>query len=623
MNRRFLHYYTRELQHVRGMAAEFAAQYPRIAGRLAIDERGDCTDPYVERLLEGQAFLAARVQLKIDAEFPRFTQSLLETVFPHYLSPTPSMALVQFRPDLSESALAEGYRVPRGTRLRSTMGPEGLTPCLYQTAHETVLWPVRIADVRYVTRDMAALGIPAAAGAQAALHIRLETPQDLPFSQVKLEALTFHIQATGEKQMRLYEQMVGGCQGVIVRPPGARPGASCALGPDAVRPVGLGRQEALLPYDARSFQGYRLLHEYFAFPQRFMFVQIGGLGQAVRQCAGGQLDIILLMKQADLHLESTVEAADLALFCTPSINLFPKQADWIPVTDRFSEFQVIPDRTRGLDYEVYRVMRVAGQSSAQKEQEFLPFYAANDFQRESGGGGAYYAVHRVSRVLSERERQLGRPTYAGSEVYLSLVDVTGAPYRADLRQLGVAALCTNRDLPLRLTPGRGNTDFVLDLGAPVESVRCIGRPSPPRASWAEGEVAWRAVSHLALNYASLADTEGGKAAAALQDILRLYSHADEPQVAKQIAGIGDVACRPITRRAPTPGPITFARGLEVTVTLDDAAFEGTGVYLLGMILARFFAQYVSINSFTETVLRTVARGEVKRWGATLGHRPIL
>jgi type VI secretion system protein ImpG len=269
------------------------------------------------------------------------------------------------------------------------MGPEGLTPCLYQTAHETVLWPVRIADVRYATRDMAALGIPAAAGAQAALHIRLETPQDLPFSQVKLEALTFHIQATGEKQMRLYEQMVGGCQGVIVRPPGARPGASCALGPDAIRPVGLGRQEALLPYDARSFQGYRLLHEYFAFPQRFMFVQIGGLGQAVCQCAGGQLDIILLMKEADLHLDSAVEAADLALFCTPSINLFPKQADWIPVTDRFSEFQVIPDRTRCLDYEVYRVMRVAGQSSAQKEQEFLPFYAANDFQRESGAGGAY------------------------------------------------------------------------------------------------------------------------------------------------------------------------------------------------------------------------------------------
>ncbi len=148
MDPKILRYYNRELQHVREMGAEFAREYPKIAGRLGL-EGIECADPYVERLLEGFAYLSARVQLKVDAEFPAFTQHLLQIVYPHYLAPTPSMAVVQFQPDLNEAGLAQGYSIARGTMLRSTVGQDDRTPCEYRTAHETHLWPLEIKEAKY------------------------------------------------------------------------------------------------------------------------------------------------------------------------------------------------------------------------------------------------------------------------------------------------------------------------------------------------------------------------------------------------------------------------------------------------------------------------------------------
>jgi type VI secretion system protein ImpG len=229
-------------------------------------------------------------------------------------------------------------------------------------------------------------------------------------------------------------------------------------------------------------------------------------------------------------------------------------------------------------------------------------------------------------MLSAKQRARGaRSSYVGSELFLSLVDPDEAPYSTDLRQLAVETLCTNRDLPLHLSLGQGRTDFTLDSGAPVESIRCIAGPTAPRASFADGETAWRLISHLSLNYMSLVDGAGGSGekAAALRELLTLYVDAGDSTSRKQIEGIRGIASAGITRALPVPGPTTFGRGLEVTVTCDDAAFEGTGAFLLGTVLERFFAKAVSINSFTETVLRTVQRGEVMRWRPQAGLRPIL
>jgi type VI secretion system protein ImpG len=231
----------------------------------------------------------------------------------------------------------------------------------------------------------------------------------------------------------------------------------------------------------------------------------------------------------------------------------------------------------------------------------------------------------VPRILTAKEKQFGKKSsYSGTEVFLSLVDANEAPFRTDLRQLGIRALCTNRHLPIQMAIGSGRTDFTMDLAAPINSIRCLSGPTLPRASHTEGRYAWRLISHLSLNYLSLIEEKGGaEGAAPLREILKLYTEGNDRQTQKQIEGLRTASAAAVTRRVPTNGPITFARGLAITLTLDEAAFEGTGVFVLGSVLEQFLAKYVSVNSFTETIIRTQQRGEIMRWPAQIGKRQIL
>ena len=622
MDKRLLDLYNQELAHLRATGAEFARQFPKIAGRLGgLDEFQPCRDPFVERLLEGFAFLAARVQLKLEAQFPRFTQSLLETVYPHHLAPTPSMCIAQFEPDFEESALAEGFVIPRGTSLSGTLGKGEQTRCVYRTAHDVTLWPVRIGRAGYYTRELASIGVAEVPGAAAGIHIRLQCTAGLKCSDLNMNALTFYLMGVGATAMSLYEQLFANAIAVVVQP-ASRPAAwQKVMEPSCIRPVGFEDDQRLLPYDARSFQGYRLVHEYFAFPQRFMSFEITDLAEAVKSCDESELDLTVIFAQRNEELEGIVSASNFGLFCSPVINLFEKRLDRIPVSDRTYEFHVVPDRTRPQDFEVYEITRVTGYGAdSKKRQEFSPFYRARD---ETAGAEGYYAVNRIPRPLSEKERLKVRrsQSYAGSEVYLSLVDSAAAPYRTDIAQLGVEGLCTNRDLPLHMAVGLSHADFTMTQTAPCTSIRCLGTPTAPRASHVVGEFTWRIISHLSLNYLSLSDDRQG--ASALRDILKLYGDNNDPQIGKQIDGVKSVTCKPITRRVTAPGSIAFARGLEITVTLEEASSEGTGVFLLGAVLARFFAKYVSVNSFAETVIRTVERGEIMRWTRRNGLRALL
>jgi type VI secretion system protein ImpG len=610
---------------MRVMGAEFAKEFPKIAGRLGgLDEFQPCQDPFVERLLEGFAFLSARVQLKLQAEFPRFTQSLLETIYPHYLAPTPSMCIVKFQPDLDESGLAEGFVIPRDSSVYGTLGKTDQTRNEYRTAHDVTLWPIQVQEANYYTRELASLEIPNISDVKAGIRIRIQSFAGLNIGELKLDSLIFHLMGIGEIPMHLYEQFFANAVAVVVQP-AAKPikwqkvfDASC------IRRVGFDNKQKLLPYDARSFQGYRLLHEYFTFPQRFMFVELAGLNSAIQRCDQNQLDFIVLFRESNKKLESAINADNFGLFCSPAINLFKKRLDRIPISDKYFEFHVVPDRTRAQDFEVYKLTKVMGYGALSDQvQEFLPFYLAKDLG-ESGTGG-YYVTNRVPRPKSQDASVKGRRSrsYAGSEVYISLVDSTAAPYSTELKQLGAEALCTNRDLPLQMPIGLGNTDFTLEQTAPCTSIRCLGAPTLPKSSHAEGEIAWRIINHLSLNYLSLTNTDEREGASALRDLLRLYSDNADLQTRKQIDGVKSINCTPITRRITTSGSIAFARGLEVTVTFEEAAFEGSGVFLLGAVLEQFFAKYVSVNSFTETVVKTLERGEIMRWTMRDGLCPIL
>lgn len=624
MNPRFLRYYSQELAHLREVGGEFARDYPKIAGRLGLDGF-ECADPYVERLLEGFSFLAARVQMKIDAEFPRFTQHLSELVYPHLLAPTPSMAVVQLQPDLSNPALQKGFVVPRGSAMRSVLGKGDSTACEYRSAHALTLWPVELVEATFFTHGgaHAGLNVQLPAAVKAGIRLRLRS-HGVAFKHLPLDRLCLHVRGADELPVRIVEKMLASVEGVLVTPAG-RPAAWHSLLPrTALQPLGFDDCEALLPSGKRSFHGYRLLQEYFAFPQRFQFVELNGLQGALRQCADKEIEITILLNRADPQLEKTLDSSHFALHCTPVANLFQRRADRINVSGEQFEYHVLVDRTRPMDYEVFQVESVTGYGSGPgSEQAFQPFYAAKDIgalHQER----AFFQIRREQRTVSQRQRRDGpRSSYIGSETFISIVDAAAAPYSGELRQLALSVWCTNRDLPLSMPIGVGKTDFILDAGAPVTAVRCVAGPSQPYPSFAEGNMAWRLLNQLSLNYLSLLDSDAAQGAVALREMLALYCHPGDLNTQRQVEGVRAIASKAVTRRMPSPGPITVGRGIEITVTLDDAAFEGSGAFLLGAVLSEFFAHYVSINSFAETVIRTLERGEIMRWPAKVGACAIL
>ena len=636
MDERLLELYNTELRHLRETAAEFGRDFPKIAGRLSLDLDGKeiCPDPYVERLLEGFAFLAARVHLKLDAEFPRFTQGLLETIYPDYLSPLPSMAVVKLEPEEQASSLAEGFVLKRGTLLRSQLGKGERTACTFSTAQDVRLLPLEIAEARYFIRDLAELNLPRELGARAAFRLRLRKTLPNPWSEIRADPLVVHVRGADELPSQILEQLFAHKARLVVQSPAERKQCGPPLSAKCLRRVGFAPEQALLPPAPHGFEGYRFLREYFAFPQRFLFFELAGFQEALAQASGEELDLVLALDQADPRLEGRVDKSCFELFCVPIINLFEKTLDRILISERASEFHIVPDRNRPLDFEIYQVLGVTGYGETpDQERQFLPFYRARDTDLETN---AFYTVSRLPRLFSERERLTQRrSSYAGTDAYISIVDGDMAPRRMELRQLGLRALCTNRHLPIQMAKGVGRTDFTLDLSAPVDTIRILEGPTLPRPSLvlagqdperpqlASGRFAWRLISHLSLNYLSLLDSSVEAGAQGLRDILKLYTDPNDRQMLKQIDGLRSIRHRPVLHRVDAPGPITFARGLELTLLFDEVAFAGQGVFVLGSVLEQFFAKYVSLNSFTETVVTTQQRKEILRWPVQMGKRQML
>jgi type VI secretion system protein ImpG len=625
MHPRLLDYYSREYAHLREMGAEFAKLFPKVASRLTLDSaEAQIPDPYVERLLEGFSFLAARIQLKLDAEFPRFTRHLLEMAYPHYLAPTPAMVIARFAPNLTEGNLAAGFAIPRGTVLRGARPAGEDTACEFRTAHDVMLWPLELKEARYqlLAPDLPLARLPLPDPVRGVLRLRLAVTAGLTCDQLKLDRLALFLSGRDEQALRLYELLFSSALGVMVTPL-QRPLPWFEFLPrEAVLPLGFEQEQALIPYERRSFSGYRLLHEYFAFPERFRFMEVAGLDRALARHKGNELEIAILLARGESELEALVDREHFSLFCTPAINLFRRDCDRIHVTEQRAEHQVVVDRTHPMDFEVAQVRRLAGHGPGlAAEVEFAPFYASADTGAHQGRSG-YFTVRREPRQLSADQKRFGgRTSYVGSEVFLSLVDPGQAPYPQELRQLDVEVLATNRDLPL-LMPVGSERDFSLRISAPVEGIRCLRGPSKPVEALGDRDVAWRLISHLSLNYLSITEHDPEQGAAALRELLRLYAGLGTDLSRRQIDGVRNVSAAPCTRRMPGLGPIAFARGLRVDLTVDESAFAGVSAFLLGCVLERWFARHASLNTFTELALRSSTRGEIHRWPPRLGCRAI-
>lgn len=626
MHPKLLDYYNRELVHVRDMAAEFAEEFPRIARRLGI-EGHEVADPYVERLLEGFAFVASRIQLKLDAEFPRFTQHLLEILFPNALAPSPSMAVVAFEPRRSDPALAEGYRIDRHAELRSASNYAGQqTPCRFRTVQATTLWPIEVVAARCFDAapdlPIGALGL--AREMRSGLRITLRCHPGFRFDKLPCDGLSFYIDAADDIAGQLHALVHSRCLCVAVVSGDVPHRLLGRLEPGCIAARGLEDENAALPSLARSMPGAGLLREYFEFPARFGFFDVSGLRPTISRQAGDTLELVMLFDQAAPALTGAIKAENLRLNAAPVVNLFPMRADRIHVDDGVSEHHLVPDRSRPMDFEVFAItsMRGIGESSGD-EIVLRPMYGSLVHDGDDAAP-AFYTTRREPRRFSARQQRQGsRSGYVGTEVYLSIVDHREAPYPGSLRQLAPGILATNRDLPLLLPMGNRNMLMLADPGA-VQEIAVLKGPSRPRSAISEGDEAWRLISQLSLNHVSLlgGDEAGVTAAAALRELLLLHADPQSAGHRRRIEALRAVRSQPVIRRLPMPGPIAFGRGLQIDIEVDESAFGGDGAYLFGSVLERYLARHVAINTFTETRLLASGRGEIARWQARSGTQPI-
>ena len=665
MDPRHLKLYNEELYFIRQMGKIFAENNPDVAGRLGILGDNQCSDPYVERLLEGFAFLSSRIQLQYKEEFPKFTQHLLDIIYPDFLSPLPSMSIVQFNPDTTGKLKEDGFLVKRKTKLLSPRISPRKIQCQYRTTQDIHLWPIEISNVEYMfPEDMPDaieknLHPDVFDKTRAVLKLSLQTTdENIAFSDLKnLNELTFYLTGDGGQAGKLYEALLAHVQQVVLHHEHKRSTRLELLDKESIKTTGFDDDVALLPITRRGFQGYRYLQEYFAEPKRFMFVTLNDLKRplqsfpAIDDNANNELELYFLLDQRDDDLRKILSIKNIQLNCTPVINLFEKTADHVHLTKRPKKtsyrknrkavshylpgYPIIIEKSQPRDFEIYRIMSVKGLGDYQYEDTFFhPFYSLEHSTLDAKQRN-FYTVQRHNEIRAIRDKD-SDSYYQGYESYISIADdIEGLPYAAGLKELRIKTLATNRGLPLylrskRITFSTPNDSLPVTLR---EGICNIENFTPPRPAHQAGKHTWKLINLLSLNHLSIANDDNEESIQALRKLLELQIHTqrvgDASQQYIQVyktqinRGLRKVTTTKIVHPIFVQGKITYARGLQITITLDEQAFEGGSAFLFGSVLERFFAQYTSINSFTQTIVKTLERGEIMKWPVRKGRQKSL
>lgn len=600
-----LSYYNRELAFLRRQGAQFAEQHPKIAGRLRMS--GDAVDdPHVLRLLEGVAFLNARLRAKLDDEFPELSEGLLNQLYPHYLAPIPSMAIVQ---------IAGGADLPG--KLVVEPGLEILTEpvageaCRFRTTQAVNLWPIELESAAVVGRPVPGPAPPSGSVGALRLTLRCMT-KEMTFQQLAPDSLRFFLRGQPAEALRLYELIFNNAITIAVAE-SAGDSNPLLLDPSAIRPVGFDADQGVLPYLPRSPLGYRLLTEYFAFPDKFLFFDIAGLAAKTQSAAGGKLEIYIYVNRSSVELERNTSAASFALGCTPAINLFRQRCEPITLHGATAEYLITPDSRRPGALEVYSVDRVTATSPAGEAATYSPLFGLTH-------SGAQRKETRFWHAMRRPANETDRPQ---SETYLSLVDLDGDPAAPNDWVASVETTCSNRDLPGKLPFGGGHPYLRPAEPQPgVKTVACLTAPTQTLRLPSRKESGWRLVSHLSLNHLSLSDPDGG--AESLREILRLYDFRDAAETRAMINSIQSLKAVRGTARAPNRAMGVLCRGLEVSMEFDEAFTSGAGVYLLAAVLERFIAHYASINAYTRLTATLKGRtGVLHTWPPRAGDLALL
>lgn len=607
MHNELLSFYERELSFLRQMGAEFVSKYPKIAARLQL-EPDRCEDPHTERLLEGFALLAARVHLKLEDEFPEITQAFLNLVFPHYTRPIPSISIAQLLVDPEKTRAASDFVVERGTPLYSK--PVDGIPCEFRSCYDVRLWPVSITGGQWRTPER--LDPPVRApDAAAVIQLNLTAWPDVVLGNLSIDTLRFHLAGDSGVVNTVYELLCNNCVRILLREPDSkRKGRVFELPGSNLRPIGFDENEALLPFPRKSFGGYRILQEYFAFPEKFFFFDLHGLEILAEAGVEQQVEILFLLapyERAERNqlLEGAVTQKMFRLGCTPVVNLFPRTAEPIEVSQTHVEYPVIPDSRRPDSFEVFSVDQVS--LTTQHTDQVIPFEPLYSLR---------HASSKTSRGFYHVNRKANSEGDSRTDMFLTLVDITGALLTLDMDTLTVRCTCSNGNLPSKLPFGDEQGDLTLDNSL-IHRVSILRKPTPPARYELNHGSLWRLISHLSLNYLSLVE-EGRDA---LQEILSLYQTSGGD---RQVEGITGVASSRHFAGLVSENGISNVRGTKVDVELDEDFFVGGGVYLFSSVIEHFFAQYVSLNSFSQLRVTTKQRKEVLReWAPRAGNRTLL
>ena len=472
MREELLEYYERELTYLRQMGGEFARKYPKVAGRLLLDP-DRCDDPHVNRLLEGFAFLAARVHRRIDDDFPEISESLTKIIHPGYLRPTPSMTIVECRPDPAQGKKTAGMRIPRGTPLVTKATVEGL-PCRFLTAYDVDLWPFSVAAAEWRQPERMQRPPRASVGVQAvaAARLRLRCGQDVVFSGLPLSHLRFHLAGDASVVYSLYELFSEKCIEIQLRDPKDEK-RLISLEPGRIRMVGFDAEESLLPFVRRSMDGHRLLQEYFALPEKFLFFDLDGLEPLAQSGFGEEAEIVFLFSSFERAerqqvLELGVNERTFRLGCTPAINLFSQSAEPILLSQTRHEYTVIPDSRHSTMMEIFSIEEVIATNPKLRQSIVLEPMHAYRHQTRSREDLAFWVATRHLNEFGEREP---------STMTISVVDLTGNFTDPEADVLMVRTLCTNFDLPSRFQFGSDAGDFDATGYPAAKTVIGLRRPT--------------------------------------------------------------------------------------------------------------------------------------------------
>jgi type VI secretion system protein ImpG len=589
-----LPHYESELALLRRLCRGFAEQYPGIAGSLLM--AGDtCKDPHVERLIQASALLAARISKRLDDEYPLFTESLLEMLYPHYLRSFPSCSIVHLdfqsatsdQPDITTL-------LPRGTILKSA--PVRGVKCKFRTTSDIEVAPVMLSGVRYNPIVNAPASIRLVAEVSSGMDLRFECTGKTALADIVVDRLRLFIDAESSLTAALRDTLFTRVQSAYISFDNApwRP-----LRQPLIGAVGFSASDALIPFTARSHPAYRLLTEYFAFPEKFNFFDLAWNEIAERmpeKCRSFTLHLVLKNVPHGGHLAQTLSklsAQNLLLNCAPVVNLFHRHGAPVDVRHTTSDYALLADTARPEAYEIYGIESARLISDVSRRdgiEQVRPFYSMHHGEH-SHPAGHYWVLRRdpATEALSP-----------GHEMRISLVNDQLLPLATinKAQTLSVELLCSNRDLPTMLSAGQAEGDLTLDGLFTRTPIRFLRKPSAPYRFDSANGGHWRLISHLTLNHRSLSDVGLDE----FREMLTLYNLPRNASVQRQIQGV--TALRYRTTMAWIPGEPTAALmpGLEIAMTVDEEAFVGGGVHLFAQTLDHFFGLYCQINVFSQLVV---------------------